>query len=67
MNRLFTKSLASGDVGYLITMPNNILTKPEKKWLDFVKDYTAKYNVPPTVERLESEFSDYMPVYTVDP
>lgn len=67
VNRLFTKSLASGDVGYLITMPNNILTKPEKKWLDFVKEYTTKYNVPPTVERLESEFSDYMPVYTVDP
>ena len=33
VNRLFTKSLASGDVGYLITMPNNILTKPEKKWV----------------------------------
>lgn len=67
MNKLFTKSLVVGDVGYLITMPNIILTKPELKWVKFIREYVAKYNTPPTVERLEKEFSDFMPVHTVDP
>ena len=67
MNKLFTKSLSEGNVGYLITMPDIILTKPENKWLKFVKEYIVSYNTPPTVERLEKEFSDFIPVHTVDP
>jgi len=67
MNKLITKSLGSGDVGYLITMPNIILTKPEVKWINWIREYVVKYNTPPTVERLEKEFSDFMPVHTVDP
>lgn len=67
MNKLITRSLVNGDVGYLITMPNNILTKPEQKWIKFVRDYVVQYNVPPTVERLETEFPDFLPVHTVDP
>lgn len=67
MNKLFTKSLGEGNVGYLVTMPDNVLTKPEKKWLKFVREYLIEFNTPPTVERMEKEFSDFIPVHTVDP
>jgi replicative DNA helicase len=67
VNKLFTKSLECNSIGFLISMPQQLFTKSELKWLGFVRDFTLKYSVPPTVERLEREFSDFLRVTSSDP
>ena len=67
MNKLITKSLEISDVGFLVTLPTELSSKSERKWIDFIKEYVVKYNVPPTVERLEKQFPDFLRVTTADP
>lgn len=67
MNKLFTKSLEVRTISFLVTMPQKMYTKSEYKWLEFIKEFTLKYGEPPTVDRLEREFPDFLRVTTADP
>lgn len=67
MNKLITKSLEEKSVNLLLTMPEAILNRPEKRWITFIKTFVASYNTPPTIDRLEKEFNDFIPVQEEGP
>jgi KaiC/GvpD/RAD55 family RecA-like ATPase len=67
MNKIFTSSLVNRDVHLLINIPKDLLTKVEIKWIDWITNYYRSYNVAPTIERFESEFSDFLPAKSPDP
>lgn len=67
MNKLITQCLEEQNVSFLMSLPVKVLNKSEIKWIDFIKQYVLLYNVPPTVERLEKEFNDFIRAKSSDP
>lgn len=67
MNALVTKALEIADVSLLFNFPRELVSEKENKVLDWIQGYTAKYGVPPTVERMTKEFDTFLRVRSTDP
>lgn len=67
MNEIITASLVEGNVTLLFQFPRQLVSSYEKKMIEWVVDFSAKYGQPPTVERLESEFEHFVPLVTRAP
>ena len=67
MNTLITMSLEAGDVQLLFQFPKVLMSNFEVKVVEFISDFIRKYNAPPSVSRLQDEFSTFVPKYSKDP
>lgn len=67
MNALITKSLEEENLTLLLGFPEILLSRSEKKWLNWIREYTIKYRKPPTLNRLQLEFDTFVPVRSSDP
>ena len=67
MNALITMSLQSADVHLLFQFPKELVSKYELKVIDWVVGYTTRYGAPPSVPRLEEEFTSFVAVESTDP
>lgn len=67
MNALITQSLKEENITLLLGFPDVLLSKSERKWVTWIKEYTMKYAKPPTVERLEKEFETFISLRSPDP
>lgn len=67
MNKLITKSLEIGDVSFINLLPKTFLNKLEEKWIGWINNYLFTFGQPPTIDRLETEFSDFMRITSPDP
>lgn len=67
MNALVTASLNEGNVQHLFGFPKELLSDTECKTLEWIVNYTQRYGKPPTVDRLEQEFTTFVQVKSTDP
>lgn len=56
MNGLITECLKRKQLSFLTKVPDTLLNKTEQKWLAWIKDYTLRFGVPPTLTRFQDEF-----------
>jgi KaiC/GvpD/RAD55 family RecA-like ATPase len=67
MNALITKALEEANVHHLFGFPQELISETEKRMVTWIVNYTARYTSPPTLERMELEFSTFVPVKSSDP
>ena len=68
MNKLITCSLENGKLNFLTKVPKTLLNKTEIKWVDWIREYSLRFGVPPTLERFQDEFiSSFVSVESADP
>lgn len=67
MNALVTRSLEDEDVHLLFNFPREMVTKTEKRILEWVSTYTARFGSPPSMARLQTEFDTFIPIHSTDP
>lgn len=68
MNGLISRCLELGIVHQLLGFPQVLMTEREKKMVEWIEHYLAKYSQPPTVDRFAKQFSAYfIPVHSDDP
>lgn len=68
MNKLITRSLENGTLNFLTKVPKTLLNKTEIKWVDWIREYSLRFGVPPTLERFQDEFiSSFVSVESADP
>lgn len=68
MNKLITCSLENGKLNFLTKVPKTLLNKTEIKWVDWIREYSLRFGVPPTLERFQNEFiSSFVSVESADP
>ena len=60
MNKLITASLVAKDISKLVEFPHEILGEYELGIIKWILEYSSKYGEPPTVERLEEEFTRFI-------
>lgn len=63
MNRLITKSLKEGKLPLLFRIPEALMNESEKKWVKWIRDYSAKYGEAPQLDRFTREFD----FFTIEP
>lgn len=62
MNKLIVASLKRKDVGRLVKFPHELMEPFELELVSWIATYTAKYEEPPSIERLAEEFEDFIPI-----
>lgn len=67
MNSLITESLKLSDVKLLFNFPKKMMSKREVKMVEWIIDYTIRYDKPPTLTRFEDEFKNFIREETSDP
>lgn len=67
MNELITQSLDEANVTYLYQFPDPLLESYERQWIDWIRTYTNKHSVPPTVGRFQAVFDTFVPLKLPDP
>lgn len=68
LNELITASLMTGATSEILTIESRLLSTVEKKWVQFIRDYSIKFGVAPSLSRFENEFSStFVAVPTPDP
>jgi hypothetical protein len=67
MNKLITRSLELGEIGALQKMPVELLNEIESRQVNWVREYTLKHGVTPTLSRFQTEFPLFIELPTTDP
>lgn len=67
MNRLITSSLKLSDVHLLFSFPKELMSKHERTVVEWITNYTSHYGCPPSMERVEKEFSAFISIESTDP
>lgn len=67
MNKLVTKSLEDSSVHLLFSFPRTLLTSTEVKIIEWIQQYTNRFGTPPSMVRVNAEFTNFVPVKSKDP
>lgn len=62
MNRLVVVSLEKGNIDRLVKFPLRLLDPQESEMVSWISEYNQKYGSPPSLERLQEEFDDFIPI-----
>lgn len=62
MYELFTTCLKNSNCLPLFQIPEELFKEPEKKLRAWIADYQRRYGVLPTLERVKSQFPNFVPI-----